>query len=115
MHIVEFLRHRASVYDLRAFAIAKDGYVDLQVLEVPAERRGRGLGTRFMEDICEEADRQGVVIGTCPEGRTAEYTARLVAWYKRLGFTPNPDTDTYRVSYVRMPRSPTPRMSDPAC
>ena len=105
MHFEEFLKHRAQVYGLRIVAVDKDDYVDLQVLVVPANHRSQGLGTKFMTDACDEADRQRAVIGTCPEGQTAEDTARLVRWYKCFGFVESPDEDMYPVTYVRMPRA----------
>lgn len=84
-----------------------EDYVDLRLMVLPEGRRSRGHGSRFMELVCAEADRQREVIGTCPEplfsGWTDSDKKRLISWYERFGFVKNPDEDRYRVSYVRFP------------
>lgn len=105
----EFLRHTARQYGFeRLIAVDKGEYVDLQVMVLPERIRGHGRGTKFMNDVCDEADRRGVVIGTCPEplvpGWTADDKTRLIRWYERFGFVESPDRDLYRVTYVRMPK-----------
>lgn len=105
----EFLRSLAHRYGFeRLVAVDKDDYVDLQVMVLPEPLRGRGRGTKFMTQVCDEADRRGTVIGTCPEplftGWTPEDKARLIRWYQRFGFVESTDKSIYRVTYVRMPK-----------
>lgn len=60
----------------------------IESLEVPANRRRQGYGTALMEQVLEDADREGVtlVLEVDPYG-TMERQA-LYDWYGRLGFVP---------------------------
>ena len=97
------MRELASRHGLRVVAVDKENYTDLQVVELLMGPTGQGAGTRFMTEVCEEADRRGAVIGTCPEGATPELTVRLRQWYQRLGFRPTADERLYPVTFVRFP------------
>ena len=91
----------------RFVVVTKDGYLDLQVMVLPERLRGRNVGSQFMRQLCAEADRRKVVIGTCPEPLVAGWIEqdkrRLIRWYERFGFTENLDGDLYAVTYVRIP------------
>jgi GNAT superfamily N-acetyltransferase len=106
MSLEELIRHIARVHEIRVIAVEKTGYVDLQVMEVPEEHQGRGVGTRFMMDICAEADSLGTVIGLCSEGATPDLTERLESWYRRFGFVRNDDPERFRVTFARFPARP---------
>ena len=58
------MREVARRHGLQVIVVDKDDYVDLQVLVVPEKLRGRGLGTSFMKEVCEEADRK---VGAAPK------------------------------------------------
>jgi GNAT superfamily N-acetyltransferase len=101
MSLEELVHHYARVHGVRVIAVDKMEYVEIQVMEVPEHRRGRGVGTHFMIDICAEADRRGEALGLSPEGSTANETDHLKSWYSRFGFIENQDSDNYPVSFLR--------------
>ena len=95
----DFIREAARRHGLnRPTVVHKGDFVDLQVIEVPTDRRGQGVGTAFMKEVCDEADRRGEVLGLIPDND------RLANWFRRLGFQPSPNLDVHRISYVRFPR-----------
>ena len=73
---------------------------ELSELWVDVNERRKGLGRRMMKLVCDEADRERVVLkliaATCG-GMTNE---QLKAWYKRFGFEHDP------LSYPWMRRTP---------
>ena len=110
MCLEDFIRQRARIYGMRVVAVDKLDYVDLEVMELPEALRGRGVGTRFVTEICAEADRLDETIGLSPEGSTPENTQRLRSWYRRFGFVENQDLTRYRVRFIRVPKaSPRPQ------
>lgn len=85
-------------------AIPRDGFLELQILLLPAHKRGRGVGTRFMTELCREADRLRIVLAAYPDSTNAEMKRRLQRWYERFGFVSSDDDEPYRGRHVRMPR-----------
>lgn len=67
--------------------------------------RGKGLGTRVLQAIVEDADKEGCVLllGVYPEN-PARFE-RLIMWYKRFGFEPYSGRRTTRISNM-MIRNP---------
>jgi GNAT superfamily N-acetyltransferase len=85
------IRHRVSLtletlqYDKRTVSVSD--------LEVPPERRGKGLGAKIMRKITDYADRRGLrltldpALGGDAGGTTSR--ARLVRFYRQFGFVEN--------------------------
>jgi GNAT superfamily N-acetyltransferase len=73
---------------------------EIRIMDIAllAERRGAGVGTRVMRDLCDEADGIGVPIGVHVE---RENPARQL--YRRLGFEEREDRGVY-LYLVRPPR-----------
>lgn len=62
-----------------------DGY-QVDNVKVPRSRRGEGIATRLMQEVCADADRGGHVLTlTVHEGDGLD-EAGLVRWYESLGF-----------------------------
>ena len=64
-------------------------FISLDMIKIPDNRRNEGIGTDFMIELCELADKYSLTIGLYP---TAEYGAtlsRLINFYKRFGFIKN--------------------------
>lgn len=55
-------------------------------LEVAYDYRCQGYGTAIMEEVCRDADAEGVSLGlwACSGGGMSDY--ELIAWYQRFGF-----------------------------
>ena len=104
----DYIRNRCGVYSFEpCIVVDKGDYVELQAVMLPRCLWRRGYGTRFMNEICAEADRRQVVLGLDPEPvREWGTKQELVDWYARFGFVASPDPDLYRVSRVRLPRKP---------
>lgn len=88
-HLMRYLEQAA----LGMISLQLDGwgaYVYLQVLRVPADQRGHGIGTAVLSALCEVADRCGWTLTVSPSldfGATS--LPRLKALYRRCGFVPN--------------------------
>jgi hypothetical protein len=104
----DYIRNRCEVYGFHPCVVVDKGeYVELQEVMLPRRLWRHGYGTRFMNEICAEADKRQVVLGLDPEPvREWGTKQELARWYQRFGFVASPDPDLYRVSYVRMPRQP---------
>jgi GGDEF domain-containing protein/GNAT superfamily N-acetyltransferase len=73
--------------------LRSDGSLKLDMIEVPAEQRQKGVGTKAMEEITALADKHGRRIVLTPDvkndARGTTSMARLVKFYKRFGFVEN--------------------------
>ena len=83
------------------------GEIQLSRIEIPPNVRGKGLGSKAMEDITKMADKEGKVITLTPDtsfGGTS--VARLKKFYKKFGFVENKGKNKdflYRDSMLRIP------------
>ena len=78
----------------------------LSTLIVPKDKRERGLGTKFMEELAELADRCKVTLLTSPETTYGGTMYRLIEFYKSFGFVFNKGRNKdYRFMY-KMYRKP---------
>ncbi len=64
----------------------RDDAVTLDIIQIAAFRRGNGLGTAALRDICRLADIHEVEVHlTADESAGGEFP-RLIRWYSRHGF-----------------------------
>jgi GNAT superfamily N-acetyltransferase len=79
------IRHEALVV-----AALEEGVIDLDLLKVEPELRGKGIGTRIMLEVLDIADRFGVPIRLQPyslaENGGGLDQDSLEAWYRSFGF-----------------------------
>lgn len=83
-----------------------DSVVSLDEIVVPKEQRGSGVGTRVMEEIVAEADRNGWTVALTPSNAKGGSVTRLREFYRRFGFVPNKGRNKdFRTTqaYVRKP------------
>lgn len=83
-------RWKAAGLDVYVSQNPKDGSLTLNKLIVPKDKRSSGMGTQFMEDLVDFADRQRVRATLTPDtafGGSSE--SRLRAFYRRFGFVDN--------------------------
>lgn len=75
--------HRA-VLDI--WQVTEEGVYHISRINVPPEHRGKGIGSRLLDEACVDADREGVMLSLClfPSGGL-DYD-QLKAWYERRGF-----------------------------
>lgn len=66
-----------------------NGPVVVDKVAIPPELRGAGEGTRFMKDVLDYADAQGKPVALSPSRDFGSNLAKLEAWYRALGFSPN--------------------------
>lgn len=110
MRIKTFIEDLAEDYGFDEFdAVAQRGFTDIIKMILPESLRSRRHGTKFMLEVCAEADRQQAVLALYAEplfpGRTPEDKTRLINWYEGLGFVESEDDGPYRGRYVRQPGS----------
>ena len=83
----------------------------IRSIKVDKPNRGKGIGTKCMEYICDYADKQGLIITLSPStdfGATSK--AGLVSFYRRFGFKPNKGRNAdyrYSDSMIRVPKTST--------
>jgi 8-oxo-dGTP pyrophosphatase MutT (NUDIX family)/GNAT superfamily N-acetyltransferase len=85
---------------------------NLSHLVVPKAERKKGVGSRFMERLCEMADKAGVMISLTPamkdDGFGTTSRTRLIQFYKRFGFRENKGRNKdfrFRDSMLRRPQT----------
>ena len=85
------------------------GEIVLSRIEVPQNVRGKGLGSKAMDQIVEMADKEGKIIRLTPDisfGGTS--VARLKKFYKRFGFVENKGKNkdfTFKDTMLRLPKT----------
>ncbi|MEU0120650.1 GNAT family N-acetyltransferase [Streptomyces albidoflavus] len=65
------------------------GHLVLSKIVVPRELRSQGIGTRVMELLITEADKQAVTMTLSPTREFGSGLRRLRAFYRRFGFSMN--------------------------
>jgi len=94
-------KHKSLGIDIYAYDDGK-GTITLSALRVPKENRKQGMGTEFMTELCNYADRmKKQIILNLGEKESGETTSkgRLIEFYKRFGFVRNfGRTKDYRLS-----------------
>ncbi|MEU9057855.1 GNAT family N-acetyltransferase [Streptomyces sp. NPDC048430] len=65
------------------------GYLALSKIVVPADLRRQGVGSRVMELLIVEADRQAMTMVLTPTREFGSGLRRLRAFYRRFGFSMN--------------------------
>lgn len=82
--------------DLEVNMYEKGNLVRLEKVVVPEEKRGQGIGSRFMDELTETADERDLTVALEPStdfgGSSRD---RLMDFYSRFGFVENagPDKD----------------------
>jgi predicted GNAT family N-acyltransferase len=71
--------------------ISNRGYnISVEKIIVPADKRGTGMGTEFMKELIDLADKENAVISLSPSTEFgAKSMAKLLNFYKKLGFIEN--------------------------
>lgn len=66
------------------------GHVRVALIEVSPVYRGQGVARKALADLLDRADREGLIVCLTPEPRNSRTRkARLVCWYRSLGFVLN--------------------------
>lgn len=84
-----------------------DKRVYLTGFMVPYNMRGKGVGTKFMEDLIELADENGFKITLTPSSSYGGNYNRLVTFYKGFGFVENKGSNkdfSHKESMYRLPK-----------
>lgn len=63
-----------------------DPYYMVTRINVPQQFRGKGIGTRLLKQILDDADKEGVILVLWPQASDGLPTYILEEWYKRYGF-----------------------------
>ena len=61
----------------------------LDKIVIPENKRGAGIGSSFMKQLIQEADKKGKTIGLTPSSDFGGSKKRLTEFYKRFGFIEN--------------------------
>lgn len=82
----------AAKYPDVSFSLSQRGDGGLATLSkvvVPKELRGQGVGSSFMGDLTQAADKDGATVALSPSSDFGGSKSRLLDFYKRFGFIPN--------------------------
>lgn len=81
-------------YNLKIFMVSEfNDKIKLASIIINKEDRGKGIGSKVMEELCDYADRDNKTITLTPaikddyQGTTSQ--SRLIEFYKRFGFVLN--------------------------
>lgn len=91
------------------FNTLNDKLVTIEILGIPKELHGQGLGTQIMTKLCSMADEQGVVLQLRPSSSSTHSRAKLIKFYSNFGFVQNiglNKNNAYQYMY-RLPKSNT--------
>lgn len=80
------LQLRARFPDVSLFIIERTDVILLMRIEVPADARGKGVGTAVMRELCAYADALKTRISLTPSVDFGGKRERLVRFYARFGF-----------------------------
>lgn len=105
-----------SKYDITSFDLSCDNRLEnvicLESIEIPRKYRGRGVGTKIMNELIDFADKYGLLIylSLADKNRETGTTSkeRLRRFYSRFGFVSNRNRNKkYDLSlYASMYRNP---------
>lgn len=104
---LEDLRKSWDERGIDNYAYEKNGAIFLSEIRIPKNNRGKGLGTKAMQELIDYADRTGQKILLTPSidfGATS--VSRLEKFYKQFGFTSNKGSKKdyrYRETMIRRP------------
>lgn len=108
----QFISEEMVLKDLEGkFGIKLDvfntpNYIELTRIEIPKEKRGKGIGTEVMELIIDFANAQGKPLFLTPsKDFGASSVSRLEKFYKGLGFVKNTDKSLTRNTMVKYPNT----------
>jgi GNAT superfamily N-acetyltransferase len=83
-----------------------DGMVLLRLLTVDVDARGRGVGQAALSALCGRADEHRWTVRLAATGDLGSDVRRLVHWYARHGFVPDPAGHMVWPNHVPMVRRP---------
>lgn len=86
----------SAYYDMGTRSIAdlvpiSTGEILVTRINVPAEHRGKGIGSKLLRSIVADADIMGVTLILEPSPYGGLNYEQLTAWYKRYGFVERDD------------------------
>lgn len=104
----ELRRELASLSTTVHVSDVEAGVVNIDLISVPAELRGRGCATDALTRITGWADRTGTTLTLTATYSLGSNVKRLLGLYKRHGFTPTVLLPTREVQMRRTPTGETP-------
>lgn len=90
----------------------QSGHVVLDRIQVPPEQRGQGVGTKIVQQICDEADRHSWALALTPDTERG-HKARSQRFFNRFGFAANKGRHIDFTASESMIREPDPARYDP--
>jgi len=76
-------------YGVEADVYEYGDYIELSKVVVPKDKRGSGIGTKFMDDLIKYAESTNKDIFLTPSSDFGGSKGRLIQFYKGFGFKPN--------------------------
>ena len=85
--------------------VSRFNHAHITQVIVPISRRGEGVGSKLLREVCEDADREGILLTLSAiasiavnQGKVKGLAqADLMAWYRRYGFIDDALCDMRRV------------------
>lgn len=105
--IKEILKQKYPNVDF--FVYEKNGKISLDKIIIPKGERNKGIGSNFMKDLSDYADKTNQKIVTSPTSDFGGNKNRLIDFYKKNGFIENKGkTIDYQINetMIRQPKPP---------
>jgi GNAT superfamily N-acetyltransferase len=100
-------KYKQYIEDLYFYYDDKNNSIFISDIYMKQQFKGRGWGTKIMNDICQFADNKKMAIALIPATDSINPSGlrRLVRFYKRFGFIENSGNSTFDdMSMYRLPK-----------
>jgi len=73
----------------KLFLFEKGNYIELNLIKIKPEYKGKGWATKILDDLSEYAQENNKILTLTPSDTFGASKSRLEKFYKRFGFVPN--------------------------
>jgi GNAT superfamily N-acetyltransferase len=87
--IEKLLRQKYSEVLEKLFLFEKGNYIELNLIKIRPEHKGKGWATKILDDLSEYAQENNKILTLTPSDTFGASKSRLETFYKRFGFVPN--------------------------
>jgi GNAT superfamily N-acetyltransferase/phosphopantetheine adenylyltransferase len=87
--IEKLLKQKYSEVLEKLFLFEKGDYIELNLIKIRPEHKGKGWATKILDDLSEYAQENNKILTLTPSDTFGASKSRLETFYKRFGFVPN--------------------------
>jgi GNAT superfamily N-acetyltransferase len=87
--IEKLLKQKYAEVLEKLFLFEKGDYIELNLIKIRPEHKGKGWATKILDDLSEYAQENNKILTLTPSDTFGASKSRLETFYKRFGFVPN--------------------------